>query len=106
METAGIYEPYGVWIDVNYHLGNSYMVFLDTTGYRMSPTLQAILGSFTGTYDAADPSKLYDADLGAMYTTLTRNEYTAPIVSLIGWLGVTFLVLLLGIIKFKKREIK
>lgn len=106
METAGIYEPYGVWIDVNYHLGNSYMVFLDLTGYRMSPPLQAVLGSFTGTYSAADPGKLYDADLGAMYTTLTRNEYTAPILSLIGWLGTTFLVFILGVIKFRKREIR
>jgi len=106
METAGIYDPYGIWVDVNYHLGNSYMVFLDVTGYRMSPTLQAILGSFTGTYDATDPGKLYDADLGAMYTTLTRNEYTAPIISLMGWLGATFLVFLVGIIKFQRREIR
>ncbi|HEC89232.1 MAG: hypothetical protein DRN12_05495 [Thermoplasmata archaeon] len=106
METAGIYEPYGVWVDVNYHLGNSYMVFLDSTGYRMSPILQAILGSFTGTYDAVDPSKLYDADIGAMYTTLSRNEYISPIISLTVWLSLTFLILLFGVLKFQRREIK
>jgi ABC-2 type transport system permease protein len=106
MDAAGIYEPYGAMVDVNYHLGNSYLAFLGSTDYRMSPPLQAVLGSFTGVYDATDPGKLYDKDLGAMYTTLTPNEYASPGFSMLFWLGFAFFMLLLGIIRFQKREVQ
>jgi len=105
MNAAGIYDPYGAWVDVNYHMGNSYMFFLDSTGYRMTPPLQAVLGSFTGTYSAVDPSMLYDQDIGAMYPSLTRTDYVSPLASLFGWSLFTVLLLVLGILRFQKREI-
>jgi ABC-2 type transport system permease protein len=106
MVAADVYEPYGIWVDVNYHLGNSYMLFLDATGYRMTPPLQAVLGSFTGVYDATDPGKLYDRDLMAMYTTLQPKEYATPLESMGLWLGLTSLLLILGVLRFQKREIQ
>lgn len=106
MDAANLYEPYGVWMDVNYHLGNSYMLFLDSTGYRMTPPLQSVLGGFTGVFDATDPSKLYDKDLGAMYTSLTPKDYASPAASLVLWLGLAFVALIAGLFRFQKREIQ
>jgi ABC-type transport system involved in multi-copper enzyme maturation permease subunit len=105
MVSSNIYDPYVVWADVNYHMGNSYVLFLDSTGFRMSPTLQAVLGTVTGTYSAADPGMLYDKDLGAMYPSIVRTDYVAPAISFIGWIGFTGFMLFLGIIRFQKREI-
>jgi ABC-2 type transport system permease protein len=106
MEAANIYDSYGPLVDVNYHLGNSFMLFLDSTGFRMTPPLQAVLGSFTGTFDATDPGKLYDKDLGAMYTSLAPKDYAAPLESLGGWLVLTLILLFLGILRFQRREIQ
>jgi ABC-type transport system involved in multi-copper enzyme maturation permease subunit len=106
MVGAGVYDPYLSWCDVNYHMGNSYVLFLDSNEYRMSPTLQAILGSITGTYDAADPGMLYDKDIGAMYPSISRTDYISPILSFLGWIGFTVMLLFVGILRFQKREIK
>jgi ABC-type transport system involved in multi-copper enzyme maturation permease subunit len=106
MVGANVYDPYFSWCDVNYHMGNSYVLFLESNDFRMSPTLQAVLGSVTGTYDATDPGQLYDKDIGAMYTSIERTDYIAPIVSFIGWIGFTLMLLVFGIIRFQKREIK
>jgi ABC-2 type transport system permease protein len=106
MDAAGLYDAYGPSIDVNYHLGNSYMLFLESTGYRMSPTLQAVLGSFTGTFDAADPGKLYDTDLGAMYTSLPSKDYASPLASMLLWLGASLALLVVGVFRLQKREIQ
>lgn len=100
-----VYDPYVVWSDVNYHMGNSYVLFLDASDFRMSPTLQAILGTVTGTYSAADPGMLYDKDLGALYPSIARTDYINPIVSFFGWIGFTTVMFFLGIIRFQKREI-
>ena len=106
MSDAGIYDPYIVWADVNYHMGNSYLSFIDSTGYRMAPTLQATLGMFTGTYSAADPSMLFDVDIGAMYPSIPRNDYVSPLLSLFGWFIFTIALLVFGIMRFQRREIK
>jgi ABC-type transport system involved in multi-copper enzyme maturation permease subunit len=105
MVGANVYDPYFSWCDVNYHMGNSYVMILDSNDFRMSPTLQAVLGSVTGTYNAADPGMLYDKDIGAMYPSIERTDYISPIISFIGWLGFTILLLFIGIIRFQKREI-
>jgi len=106
MTGANIYDPYVVWADVNYHMGNSYLSFIDSTGYRMAPPLQAILGTFTGTYSGVDPGMLYDADIGAMYSSIPRTDYISPSFSMFGWMFFTFILLIIGIIRFQKREVK
>jgi len=106
MSGAGIYDPYIVWADVNYHMGNSYLSFIDSTGFRMAPPLQATLGMFTGTYSAADPSMLFDVDIGAMFPSIPRTDYLSPMLSLFGWFIFTIALLVFGIFRFQKREIK
>ena len=102
---ANVYDPYFSWCDINYHMGNSYTLFLDSNEYRMSPTLQAVLGQITGTYDSADPGMLFDKDIGAMNPSIARTDYISPIISFIGWMGFTILFLVFGILRFQKREI-
>ena len=106
MVAADIYDSYGPWVDVNYHLGNSFLLFMDSTGYRMTPPLQATLGTFTGTYDATDPGKLYDRDLGAMFTSIEPRDYATPAGSIALWLLLTLGLLFLGILRFRAREIQ
>ena len=106
MVASNIYDPYVVWEDVNYHMGNSYMFFLDSSGYRITPTSQAMLGMLTGTYDATDPSMLYDQDLGAMFPSIPRTDYIPPILSMLVWSAFTFILLIIGILRFQKREIR
>lgn len=103
---ADVYDPYFSWCDVNYHMGNSYVLVLDSNDFRMSPTLQAILGTVTGTYNAADPGMLYDKDIGSMYPSIERTDYISPAISFIGWIGFTVALLFFGILRFQKREIK
>lgn len=106
MTSADIYDPYVVWADVNYHMGNSFISFIDSTGYRMAPPLQATLGTFTGTYSATDPSMLYDQDIGAMHPSIPRTDYVSPLLSLFGWFIFTIALLVFGIMRFQRREIK
>jgi len=106
MISVDVYDPYVVWGDVNYHMGNSYMYFLDSSDYRITPTSQALLGTLTGTYSAVDMSMLYDQDIGAMYPSIPRTKYVTQMASMLGWLAFTMLMLIVGILRFQKREIK
>ena len=100
------YEYYSLYnLDVNYHLGNSYLMFVESTGTRIIPTMQGVMGEFTGTYDVASISEIYDMDIGAMPPELTPKDYYSPVASFLIWLGIAIGMLLLGIIKFNRKEI-
>ncbi len=103
---GNIYEGYGInYMDVNYHLGNSFLFFLESSGYRMAPIYQGIMGMFTGTYDAADISKLFDMDIGALPPALVAKDYTTPVQSVLIWAGIAALLMALAVLKFEKKEI-
>jgi len=93
------------YMDVNYHLGNSYLFFVQSSGLRLVPIYQGIMGQFTGTYDAADISLLYDRDTGAMPPALEPKSYNTPAESMLIWTGIAVALLLLGILKFDRKEI-
>jgi len=106
LEVGGIYEEYGLNnMDINYHLGNSYLLFTQASGFRMAPIFQGIMGQFTGTYDAADMGKLYDMDIGAMTPSLEPKSYNTPAASLLIWVCIAVVILLLGMMKFERREV-
>jgi len=106
LESMNVYEEYGFsHMDVNYHLGNSYLFFIQSSGFRMMPVYQGIMGQFTGTYDAADLNKLYDSDVGAMPPELQPKEYNTPLASMMIWTGIALALLLLGILKFERKEV-
>jgi len=101
-----VYEGYYLnYLDVNYHLGNSYLLFIESSGYRMTPIYQGIMGMFTGTYDTADITKLYDMDIGAMPSTLQPRDYTTPAESSFIWLGIAIILFVLGMMKIERKEI-
>jgi len=51
-------------------------------------------------------SMLYDQDIGAMYPSIPRTTYVTQVASMLGWLAFTMLMLIVGILRFQKREIK
>lgn len=105
-EPSGVYEKYGIsYLDMNYHLGNSYLFFLKRSHYRMIPLLQGILGRFTGTYESVAPEKVYDKDIGAMPSSLEVKEYMAPLTSLVTWFMVSSASLVFGTLYFQKKEV-
>jgi ABC-2 type transport system permease protein len=100
-----MYEGYSIsYMDINYHLGNTYLFFLNSSGYRMAPIYQGIMGMFTGTYDAADVGKLFDMDIGAFPPALPAKDYTTPVQSMILWIAFALVLLILGLIRFQRRE--
>ena len=59
------------------------------------------------TYSGVESNLLYDNDIGAMNPGITLNDYIIVLgVSMIGWLAFTILLLIFGIIRFQRREIK
>ncbi len=104
MISANVYDPYVVWSDVNYHMGNSYIYFLEGSDYRMTPLDQASISMITGTFSSGGSS--FDSDIGAMSPSLSSTNYVSQSLSIVGWLIFTFIMLIVGIIRFQKREIK
>jgi ABC-type transport system involved in multi-copper enzyme maturation permease subunit len=100
------YESYYLnYMDVNYHLGNSFLFFVEASGVKLVPTYQGVMGQFTGTYDAADINKIFDRDIGAMPPTLEPKAYNTPAASLAIWTFLALALLGLGIFKFQRKEI-
>jgi ABC-type transport system involved in multi-copper enzyme maturation permease subunit len=100
------YEGYYLnYLDVNYHLGNSYLLFVESSGVRIIPIFQGVIGQFTGTFDAADINKIFDRDVMAMPPELEPKAYTTPAVSVAIWTALALGLLLIGIMKFGRKEI-
>ena len=109
LPAESIYDRYGLsYFDVNYHLGNSYLLFLGD--HKIMPTFQAALGQFAGVYDAgaaypAGPESIYDPDLAAMPPSLELKTYTHPVISLGAWLVLSLLIFVGGLLRFERKEI-
>ncbi len=103
----GIYEGYGLnYLDVNYHLGNAYVFLLDSSGMRLMPISQGVLGMFTGVYDLVDFAKLLDRDIGAFPPSLEKKNYVHPVGSISLWPALAVVLLLAGMITLERREIE
>lgn len=104
---GGFYERYGLYsVDLNYHLGNAYLVFVERSGVRVMPIFQGIIGQFTGTYDAAELEKIFDRDIGAMPPALEPKGYLPEEVSLALWLVLGLAFFALAALDFERREIQ
>lgn len=100
------YEKYSFqYIDVNYHLGNAYLSFIGSSGFRVMPIFQAIVGQFTGTYSVADIAKIFDQDIGAMPPSLEPIAYVPTEVSISLWLILAIALLALAALDFERREV-
>ena len=98
MMYPNVYEGYGLyWLDGSYHLGNSYLLFLDQAkSARMTPQTQVMLGMATGTYKAellmalsmffggsdVMGSAAYDPEIGGLPPSLEKTAYLSPLISI------------------------
>ncbi len=98
-----IYTKYSLYyFDIGYHLFNILIFFIDIT--KIIPPSQMWQDTFLLLYrffvdPAIDPSQ------GINNGSLELINYVDPIVSLLLLVGLSILLLLIGIIRFKKREI-
>ena len=90
-------------IDLGYHLGNVYVLFLEgLNAIPPSASWQQLFGMLTGVYNT---TPTVDPDQGLNLGGLEKTNYYLPIFSLIIWLGIAILLLIFGLISLKKREI-
>ena len=104
MMGGDIYIKYSLfYFDIGYHLVNILIYFIDITNIIPSSqmwqdTFQWLISIFVD--PAIDPSQ------GINNGSLELINYVDPIVSLLLLVGLSIVLLLIGIIRFKKREIK
>lgn len=103
---SGMYETFGFnYVDVNYHLGNSFLMFVSSGDLRISPLTQSIMGEFTGTYIVSSTDETFDSDIGALPSTLDPVGYNSPGTSFFIWLLIAGGFLFLSTVLFERREI-
>ena len=101
---GGLYDKYHInYIDLNYHLGNVYVSAISSNQHKISPAIQSVLGSFTGTYETLEDS--YDEDIGAMPASLISKRYSSGATSLFIWIIITVMILILSIVNFRRQDI-
>jgi len=97
-----VYGNYGLYnFDINYHLGNAFNYF--TGDLKMAPTMQVVLGTFSGTYRLS--GSLVDPDQAIMPPSLPEYNYFSSTYSIVLWLAIAIGLMLFGIAFFEKRPI-
>ena len=100
---SGMYEDYQFYhLDLGYHLGNVFIMFLTSSGITLPPSTQQIFGVFTGVYQLKG---VVDTDQGIASPSLPLTPYYTPIMSLALWLGISIGLLFAGIFFLKKKEV-
>ncbi len=103
-EPTGVYKGYGLYsVDVNYHLGNSYVFIHDSLGAQLDPPIQSEFGAMAGTYDISGAG--VDPLIGGMPASLPLKGYVSPLGSFIGILLVSVAVLASATFYFGRKEI-
>jgi ABC-2 type transport system permease protein len=94
-----IYEDYYLYLlDMSYHLGNVYTLFLGTFGGSIPVETQAQIGFWTGVYDVPD-------DVSAVEGSLELIGYIDPIVSLMFCFSLTVGSLAFAFVKFQRLDV-
>ena len=89
--------------DLGYHLGNVFILFIESLdAIPPSTSWQQIFGMLTGVYSTESP---IDPDQNINLGGFSKTNYYLPIVSLLIWLLISFLLLAFALISLKKREI-
>jgi ABC-2 type transport system permease protein len=102
---TGIYVNSHLYLyDVNYHLGNTFDIFVGGQNAKIIPTMQLVLGSLSGIYDSS-VSGASDIDQGIMYSSLKYNHYVPAALSFFLWIVFALILILTGIILFERRAI-
>ena len=105
MAALGAYEGYYLYyLDLGYHLGNTFTLFLDQAeSGQMMPGSQVLLAIFTGTYEYTEQT--FDPDIGAMFPSLELTNYVSRITSMVIWLGISVVMLVLAGVALQRKEV-
>ncbi len=89
--------------DLGYHLGNVFILFIESlNAIPPSTSWQNIFGLLTGVYSTESP---VDPDQNINLGGYSKTNYYLPIVSLLLWLLIAFLLLAFALISLRKREV-
>lgn len=100
---SGMYEDYQFYhLDLGYHLGNIFIMFLTSSGITLPPSTQQIFGIFTGVYKLTG---VVDRDQGIASPSLPLTPYYTPLMSLAVWLAISIGLLFAGIFFLEKKEV-
>ncbi|HDJ96813.1 MAG TPA: ABC transporter permease [Candidatus Aenigmarchaeota archaeon] len=104
--TTGIYEKYYLDVlDVGYDLGNIYTGLLKKFNIKLIPPMQAIIGSFTGTYKIPRDGVKVDYDHGFILPELDEVKYHSFKHSFLKFMGLPLLFLAIGLLIFNRRDV-
>jgi ABC-2 type transport system permease protein len=96
---GSIYEDYSLYlIDMSYHLGNVYVLLLDTIGDPLPVEVQAQLGFWTGVYELP-------AEQESLPESLELIGYVDPAVSLALYLALVVGSLAFALVRFQRLDI-
>lgn len=94
-----IYDDYYLWVvDVGYHLGNVYVLLLETMGGSIPPEVQATVGFWTGVYELPSEGRSGGESLDLI-------GHVDPWLSLALCLALTAGLLALATAKFQRLEV-
>ncbi|MFX1572051.1 MAG: ABC transporter permease [Promethearchaeota archaeon] len=101
---GGAYVMFQLYhFDLGYHLGNVFILFIESLdAIPPSTSWQRIFGMMTGVYSTESP---IDPDQNINLGGFSKTNYYLPIVSLLIWLLIAFLLLAFALISLKKREV-
>ena len=101
---GGAYAIFQLYhFDLGYHLGNVFILFIESLdAIPPSTSWQSIFGMLTGVYSTESP---IDPDQNINLGGFSKTNYYLPIVSLLIWLLIAFLLLAFALISLKKREV-
>jgi len=100
------YDAYDLQhIDLGYHMGNVYLLLMEGFGYRPTPFLQGIMGSFAGTHDVQGFSSLNEADQGFLLPSLPRTGYYSQVESLLIWTGLTIALMTAAVFRLYRKDV-
>ncbi len=101
---GGAYAIFQLYhFDLGYHLGNVFILFIESLdAIPPSTSWQNIFGLLTGVYSTESP---IDPDQNINLGGYSKTNYYLPIVSLLIWLLIAFLLLVFALISLRKREV-
>lgn len=103
-QAMGLYQSYYIYsVDLNYHLGNSYVFLLRSLTGGLAPPVQSGLSAITGTFDVSGAG--VDPLVGGMPTSLPLAGYVSPVVSFAGVVLISVAILAYAVYRFERKDI-
>lgn len=104
LQIGDFYGRYFLYVpDVNYHLGNVYLLVQEAVGPGLNPETQTALATVSGVYDTS--GTWHDPLLEGIVGTVPLAGHVSPVVSTVLLVGVTVVVLAGAFVQFNRMDI-